>query len=282
MDSFFNTLQSKFHEVRQTFTPVLRESAFLERGVLTPEEFVSAGDQLVRAQHQWTWVSGEPESRKSYLPNDRQYLFFRGAVCSARSTSLVESTGATKLVEDGEWVCDGTVKDNDEYEDFTTEATPPTSNSPIAPMDEDEYIDATVATMQLADTTASPPIVEHRFYNVSILYDNYYRTPRVYLQGTTSAGVQLTPEQMLEDVIQDYAGKTATLEKHPHQPSTGPHISIHPCRHAETMVRLLQGTAGDGGGQAPTVASYMGFFLKFIASMIPTIEYDYSYTAGER
>ena len=33
-------------DTREYLTPVLTESAFLERGILTPEEFVRAGDHL--------------------------------------------------------------------------------------------------------------------------------------------------------------------------------------------------------------------------------------------
>jgi ubiquitin-like-conjugating enzyme ATG3 len=40
---------------REWAAPVLTESAFLERGVLTPEEFVAAGDQLVYRCPTWTW-----------------------------------------------------------------------------------------------------------------------------------------------------------------------------------------------------------------------------------
>jgi ubiquitin-like-conjugating enzyme ATG3 len=113
---------------------------------------------------------------------------------------------------------------------------------------------------------------------LSIVYDNYYRTPRVYLKGYSSSGSALKPEEMMEDIVQDYAGKTATMEMHPHLPSDGIYVSIHPCRHAETMKRILEGVAGDNMQSLPTVESYLFFFLKFIASMIPTIEYDYTYS----
>ena len=33
--------------MRENLYPTLKESAFLSRGVLTPEEFVAAGDELV-------------------------------------------------------------------------------------------------------------------------------------------------------------------------------------------------------------------------------------------
>ena len=71
--------------------------------------------------------------------------------------------------------------------------------------------------------------------------------------------------------MQDYVSKTATLEKHPHM-GGGPFVSIHPCRHAQTMKRLVDemSTAGDG----PSIELYMFIFLKFISSVIPTIEYD--------
>ena len=41
--------------IRETVTPARRTSAFLTRGVLTPEEFVEAGEQLVFKCPTWTW-----------------------------------------------------------------------------------------------------------------------------------------------------------------------------------------------------------------------------------
>jgi ubiquitin-like-conjugating enzyme ATG3 len=40
---------------REYWTPALQDSAFLERGVLTPEEFVQAGDELVAKFNTWCW-----------------------------------------------------------------------------------------------------------------------------------------------------------------------------------------------------------------------------------
>lgn len=119
-----------------------------------------------------------------------------------------------------------------------------------------------------------------RAYDVSITYDNYYRTPRVFLCGYDEVGLPLTPEQMMEDVQQDYANRTAVLESHPHLEGGAPHISIHPCRHAATMKRILDSmTSASEGGAAvppPTVDSYLFTFLKFISSVIPTIECDFT------
>lgn len=48
-------MQSLFHGVREYLTPVLNESSFLEKGVLTPEEFIQAGDQLIYKCPTWRW-----------------------------------------------------------------------------------------------------------------------------------------------------------------------------------------------------------------------------------
>ena len=41
--------------VAEYLTPVLAASQFLEKGVLTPDEFVAAGDQLVFSCPTWSW-----------------------------------------------------------------------------------------------------------------------------------------------------------------------------------------------------------------------------------
>jgi ubiquitin-like-conjugating enzyme ATG3 len=289
-----NNLHAAFHAVRQSIMPVLRTSEFMENGTLTPDEFIIAGNQLVSSQRSWTWADGAETHRKSYLPVDKQYLILKCAICTGRAASM-SAPIHEEIVEGGngeEWVCSGKMDPDEAYEDLPDTgkySDPGVRSNKIDPdesyedlPDTDEYIDPAVAAMQNAETgttartSLSKP--ERRFYTVYILYDNYYHTPRVYLKGHVSSGVPLTPKQMLEDVVQDYAGKTATLETHPHDPAIGVCISIHPCRHAATMKRLLENSCTVS--QIPTVKSYMFFFLKFIASMIPTIEYDYTYSVG--
>lgn len=50
--------------------------------------------------------------------------------------------------------------------------------------------------------------------------------------------------------------------------------SIHPCRHGPAMLRIIE--ALNLAGSVPVVDSYLFIFLKFIQSVIPTIEYDYT------
>lgn len=111
-----------------------------------------------------------------------------------------------------------------------------------------------------------------RRYDVSIVYDKYYRTPRVFLFGYDENNSPLSPESIFDDVMTDYANRTVTLEAHPHL--SMPHASIHPCQHGAAMKRVLE--ALQECNSVPSVDQYLFIFLKFLQSVIPTIEYDYT------
>merc|ERR1711991_934180 len=87
--------------VREYTTPVLKESKFVEKGVMTPEEFVQAGDMLVYKCPTWEWGSGEPHLRKSYLPPNKQYLVTKNIPCLDRVNSLL-SQKVNEQIIDGE------------------------------------------------------------------------------------------------------------------------------------------------------------------------------------
>jgi ubiquitin-like-conjugating enzyme ATG3 len=98
----------------------------------------------------------------------------------------------------------------------------------------------------------------------------------------------LTAQEMMQDVISDYANKTVTMEPHPHV--SGPQASIHPCQHGKVMKAIVKNLIkatdkqkaaqeeGDEAGQpqGPSVEMYLFIFLKFVSSMIPTINYDFT------
>lgn len=52
----------------------LQESKFRETGVLTPEEFVAAGDHLVHHCPTWQWAAGDDNKTKSYLPKGNHLI----------------------------------------------------------------------------------------------------------------------------------------------------------------------------------------------------------------
>lgn len=115
-------------------------------------------------------------------------------------------------------------------------------------------------------------ILKTRTYDLSITYDKFYQTPRVWLFGYDEQGKPLTGKQILEDIYADYSLKTVTLLEHPHLSSQ--HASIHPCKHAEVMKKMIDRIQSEG--HYIRVDLYLYLFLKFISAVIPTIEYDFS------
>ena len=132
------------------------------------------------------------------------------------------------------------------------------------------------STMQALDAASELPdassFVKSRRYDVSITYDKYYQTPRIWLYGYGENGQPLDPEAAMEDVMKDYARKTVTLDPHPHNSTM--QCSVHPCQHATAMLNIVNSLIDSG--RTPTVDSYFFIFLKFMASVIPTIEYDFT------
>jgi ubiquitin-like-conjugating enzyme ATG3 len=280
MTSFIpNIFVSKFYSAREYLTPVLTVSQFYEKGQITPEEFVIAGDYLIRMSPHWSWARGDNTRLKSYLPPDKQYLVVSNIPCRRRISK------------------DAATSDDDHgiVSMFSSEPVYPSLPSSPATissvqsintadhaLEDDEYGEITQfmePSLGVIDTAAirsaySASLSEDglRLYEITIVYDNYYRTPRVFLRGYTPEGRPLGPGETIEDIMQDYIQKTATIEAHPHNGLQ--YISIHPCRHAETMKRINDIMITNNEGRRPPVQMYMFLFLKFIGSMIPTIEYD--------
>jgi len=50
--------------------------------------------------------------------------------------------------------------------------------------------------------------------------------------------------------------------------------TIHPCRHAAVMKRLIEQFSDNG--KELSVLDYLFVFLKFVQAVIPTVEYDYT------
>lgn len=337
---------------REYLTPVLQTSSFQEKGMLTPAEFVLAGDELVAKSRSWTWQAGDPSNQKAYLPSDKQYLVTKRVPCLARVRDYrldeareeeVEGKGEDAWVSThidirpthttaAEAVKDMDLTDLDSKDDgavqkvqgilggltidetYVGATTDPTA-APVpvpAPTEEDDLLadmeeeglgqedEASLAPPLMTAQEPEETVVKTRTYDFSITYDNYHRTPRVYLLGYDEHSQPLTSDQILEDISADHRGQTVTIDPHPH---TGEmNASIHPCQHANVMKKLCdqlalryveEDKASDSASQpstddpsssaapAPTtmgldVSQYLFLFLKFMSSVIPTIEYDYT------
>ncbi|CAM8985018.1 unnamed protein product [Rhodiola kirilowii] len=302
-------LSQKLHEAFkgtvERITGPRTVSAFKEKGVLSVTEFVTAGDNLVSKCPTWSWEAGEPSKRKPYLPAEKQFLITRNVPCLRRAASVeedYEAAGGEVLLDneddDGWLATHGNPKDkkSDEDENLPSMDTLEISNNkPIHSIssyfgggddedipdmadyqEPDNLIETDAATLQSTYFVAQEPdddnILRTRTYDVSITYDKYYQTPRVWLTGYDESRMLLQPELVLEDVSQDHARKTVTIEDHPHLP--GKHASVHPCRHGAVMKKIIDVLLSRGA--EPQVDMYLFLFLKFVASVIPTIEYDYT------
>lgn len=299
MSSLLGSLRS----AREWAMPTLKQSAFLEKGVLTPEEFVMAGDELVYKCPTWAWESGDESKRKAYLPLDKQYLVTRNVPCQNR----VSSMESDMIMEGGDddWMISSIIQRSeklsleDEFDMLDEEGEviekPKEEKQAAAAEEEDEYADmdafeddnilqddAAVAA-DVGSGADEDHTVKVRTYDLSITYDKYYQTPRVWMIGRDTQDQPLTGAQMMEDVISDYANKTVTMESHPHV--AGPHASIHPCQHGKVMKAIVRNlikssaSTTEGGPEettGPSVEMYLFIFLKFVSSMIPTINYDFT------
>ena len=152
---------------------------------------------------------------------------------------------------------------------------------------------------------------KRRYYDLYIAYSTSYRVPKMYLVGYSAQGTPLSPKEMFEDIATDYRNKTATIEKLPFYKASFLSVSIHPCKHANVMKVLLERprlakrrkrmegkeNGGVTNGQEVKevkeeeedwedleqdvndtlrVDQYLVIFLKFIASVTPSIEHDYT------
>ncbi|XP_044930286.1 ubiquitin-like-conjugating enzyme ATG3 [Mustela putorius furo] len=123
------------------------------------------------------------------------------------------------------------------------------------------------------DAGGEDAILLTRTYDLYITYDKYYQAPQLWLFDYDEQSQPLTVEHMYEDISQDHVKKTVTIENHPHL-LPPPMCSVHPCRHAEVMKKIIE-TVSEGGGELG-VHMYLLIFLKFVQAAIPTIEYDYT------
>lgn len=175
-----------FWKAREMLTPTLKHSAFLSKGLLTPEEFVRAGDELVYRCPTWSWQGG----KVSYLPSDKQYLITRNVPCRDRVSAL--EIPQQELLDDddgGDWMLSSMPQQKkehdieDEFDVIDEEGeviAPPPKTDAAVEEDADEYADMADFeddNVLLDDDIAAEPkeeddnILSVRTYDLTITYD---------------------------------------------------------------------------------------------------------------
>jgi ubiquitin-like-conjugating enzyme ATG3 len=248
-------------------------STFATTGKLTPEEFVAAGDLLVYKCGSWSWSGGDPRHRVDYLPQDKQLLITRHVTCNP----VKLDAGAKDMIVEDDWL---SVTPGEDETDEVTEAQSGSASYGVDDdddvMDDDDDIadadtfDEDVLAETVADMALAGEIRKTRTYDVTICYNKYFQVPHVWLFGYSKTGQPLKPVQMYEDISEDHRGQTVTVKPHPHL--NVPYASIHPCRHADVMQKIVKNMKRVN--KEPRVDQYMFIFLKFMSAVIPNIEYD--------
>jgi len=273
-------IYEKWTEVANYVQNPLSTSKFLDEGVLTPQEFVEAGDLLVLKCPSWTWEPAkDPKAIQKGLPKEKQFLLTKNVPCQMRvSTFEAKSKNSENKqveTEDGEGGWTQTHVNETPQEEI--EEIPTSTGKNEEELDEDapeiDLNSLSVKEIEIQDqATLTDNIIRTRTYDISICYDQYHQTPRVWLFGYDENKQPLTPEKVLQDMSEDHVNKTVTIAQHPHTGITQAYI--HPCKHASVMKKIV--TRMTDSGRVPRVDQYLFIFLKFIHAAIPTIEYDFT------
>ncbi|EIM19550.1 hypothetical protein WALSEDRAFT_41096 [Wallemia mellicola CBS 633.66] len=275
MTGIQGTIQTQFWAVRDYLAPILRESKFKEHGRITPDEFVAAGDFLTYKFPTWQWTGGDESKRREYLPSDKQYLITRNvpSLRRAKDIAYTDSSGDPDNEAFLKFVNDELTIGDDEGEDDWVQthagnnpsgraelpdiipsispvnspsihsATPkkPENSQDIPDIEDDDDFGVIDEPEDPAAAEISQTgVLKVRTYDCIITYDKYYQTPRLWLQGYDEHQNPLTYNQILEDVPSDHANKTVTSEPFPHSASNTPMLSVHPCKHASVMKKMIE------------------------------------------
>jgi ubiquitin-like-conjugating enzyme ATG3 len=284
-----HTLLEKYHNLLSKLIGPLKESKFYKEGKLTPEEYLLAGDFLVEKCPTWKWCSAKEGFSKSSLPKEKQYLS-TNVPCSRRAADYLKSNLTSEKEIEGDWVeaeIIGNNNNNKEEQilyfdniDNNNKKKGITNNNE----DDDFFCDddnnnnnnknerKEINDFEIIDEEEKGEILKTRRYDVTVTYDFHYCVPRMWLMGYNENGTTLSDNEMKQDVMMEYRNKTVTIEPHPH---TGfRNISVHPCRHSMLLKKMIENYQNSG----KKLEIYMSIliFLKFLHSVVPTIQYDFT------
>ena len=280
MNNLGHKLFKGYQDIVAKVKPTLKESKFYEEGILTPEEFVQAGDFLTEKCPTWKWCAAKESLYNKALPKEKQYL--KTTVSSSRrAEDYLKSNFTEEDIIEGDWTeadlenkpsnddkkaassDSNTVDEKDKKKEIVTAAKGNDEDDDFVIEGEDD---------KKKEKECKAGVVKTRTYDVTVTYDFYYCVPRMWLMGYNEEGKPLTDEEMKEDVMPEYRNKTCTIEP---QTCTGlRNISVHPCRHSLLLKKMIQ--EFQKSGKKMEVHMSILLFLKFLQSVVPTVQYDYT------
>ena len=294
MNNLAHVLFKGYQDVVASVKPTLKESKFYTDGVLTPEEYIEAGDYLVSKCPSWKWCAAKENLYNKALPKDKQYL--KTTVPSyKRAADYLKNNQTKEKIVEGDWV-EADLENKSEKSDkkpvaIDLDAEEEDKKKVViaAGDDDDDFVISTddnkkeekknddddfeiVDDEDVKKEEQKAGVVKTRTYDVTVTYDFYYCVPRMWLMGYNENGNPLTDEEMKEDVMPEYRNKTCTIEP---QTCTGlRNISVHPCRHSMLLKKMIQDF--QNSGKKLEVHMSILLFLKFLQSVVPTVQYDFT------
>jgi len=293
----------------------MKESKFYSEGKLTPEEYIAAGDFLTQKCPTWKWCQAKEGFQNKNLPADKQYLKTT-VPCSSRANDYMKQNATTEKIVEGDWVEAELVTENKaenkivDLDDDDENKNVVVANKPAAnTADDDDDDDFIVRDDDKKDNNngnnnngkdnnekkeiddflvvddedknndnnkdknkIEGSTIKTRTYDVMVTYDFYYCVPRMWLMGYNENGQPLSDDEMKEDIMEEYRNKTVTIEN---QPCTGMrNVSVHPCRHSLLLKKMIDNF--EKSGKKLDVTMSILIFLKFLHSVVPTIQYDFT------
>ena len=298
MNNLGHQIFKGFQDVYSKIKPTMKESKFYEEGKLTPEEYILAGDYLVMKCPTWKWCSAKKNLSNKALPPDKQYLLTR-VRSKLRADDYLKNNNTKETIIEGDWVDadlenkpkletkkakeidlddleeknkkkEVAINANNDDDDFVIEGAEEVKPPENKQEDGFEIVDEDDLKEDKKGGEAG--VLKTREYEVTVTYDFYYCVPRMWLMGYNEKGIPLTDEEMKEDVMPEYRNKTCTIEP---QTCTGiKNISVHPCRHSLLLKKMIQDF--QNSGKKLEVHMSILLFLKFLQSVVPTVQYDFT------
>lgn len=146
----------------------------------------------------------------------------------AQADALVSQTSDLALADTSSHIADSSIPDMDAIPDMEDESLEMVDDPAAAP-----------SAQATSSGTTKSNLLAVRTYDCFITYDKYYQTPRMWLSGYDEARNPLTPTLIFQDISSDYAAKTVTIEPFPILSGNIQMASVHPCKHANVMKKVI-------------------------------------------
>ena len=192
MNTLKKTLYEGYKAAAEMVIPDLKDSNFLETGMLTKEEFTLSCNKLIKTDPSWSWMKGgECLMKKRILCNKIQLEQDFNVDEDINVYNLKETTEIHKIPEKSET----NVEISNESAPEPEQTSDTESDDFLAEFENHDLVENDTATIKIDYDNLD----KSHYYNVNITYDKYYRTPRIWFEGIDSSGMMLSQDEIYSD-----------------------------------------------------------------------------------